>query len=110
MSIGLRKGRKLSPKSITQTCETSICMRYRPSVPTSLFLQTRLEWTGALGGKRLRQVKQDGVVHFQVYEGSTDTEIFENFIEELLPYCGPWPARASVLIMDNASLHRYAMM
>jgi transposase len=41
-----------------------------------------------------------------VYEGSTDTEIFENFIEELLPYCGMWPARYPVLIMDNASIHR----
>jgi len=41
-----------------------------------------------------------------VYEGSTDTEIFENFIEELLPYCGRWPAPKSVLIMDNASFHR----
>ena len=54
-------------------------------------------------GKRPRQVKrfhrgqrfqilpaytQDGVIHFRVYEGSTNTEIFENFIEDLLPYCG----------------------
>jgi hypothetical protein len=48
---------------------------------------------------------QDGVIHFRVYEGSTDTEIFANFIEELLPYCGRWPAPKSVLIMDNASFH-----
>lgn len=40
-----------------------------------------------------------------MYEGSTDTEIFENFIEELLPYCGRWPAPKSVLVMDNASFH-----
>jgi hypothetical protein len=31
---------------------------------------------------------QDGVIHFRVYEGSTDTKVFEDFIEELLPYCG----------------------
>ena len=31
---------------------------------------------------------QDGVIHFQVYEGSTDTRVFEDFIKELLPYCG----------------------
>jgi hypothetical protein len=42
---------------------------------------------------------------FRVYEGSTDTEIFESFIEELLLYCGRWPAPKSVLIMDNASFH-----
>ena len=49
---------------------------------------------------------QDGVIHFRVYEGTTDTEIFEDFIEELLPYCGRWPAPKSVLIMDNVSFHR----
>jgi hypothetical protein len=48
---------------------------------------------------------QEGIIHFRVYEGSTDTEIFENFIEELLPFCRPFPAPRSVLIMDNASFH-----
>jgi transposase len=71
-------------------------------------------------GQRPRQIKrfhrgarfqilpaytQDGVIHFRVYEGSTDTKVFENFIEELLPYCGKWPNPRSVLIMDNASFH-----
>jgi len=41
-----------------------------------------------------------------VYEGSTDTKIFENFIEELLLYCSRWPALKSVLIMDNTSFRR----
>jgi hypothetical protein len=48
---------------------------------------------------------QDGVIHFRVYEGSTDTRVFEDFTEELLPYCGKWPNPRSVLIMDNASFH-----
>jgi transposase len=71
-------------------------------------------------GKRPRQVKrfhrgsrfqilptytQDGVIHFRVYEGSTDTTIFEDFTETLLPYYGRWPEPRSVLIMDNASFH-----
>jgi hypothetical protein len=47
MSISLRKLCKTSPKSVTQTFETSICMMYRPSVLTSLFLLTRLEWIEA---------------------------------------------------------------
>jgi len=45
-----------------------------------------------------------------VYEGSTDTTIFEDFIETLLPYCGKWPEPRSVLIMDNASFHRSEKM
>jgi transposase len=75
----------------------------------------------AFRGKRLRQVKrfyrgqrfqilsaytQDSVIHFRVYKGSIDTEIFENFVEKLLSYCGRWPAPKSVLIMDNASFYR----
>jgi hypothetical protein len=64
-------------------------------------------------GKRPRQIKrfhrgprfqilpaytQDGVIHFRVYEGSTDAEIFENFIEELLPYAaGGLPRNLSLL-------------
>ena len=54
-------------------------------------------------GKRPRQVKQfhrgqrfqvlpaytqDGIIHFMVYEGTTDSEMFEAFIETLLSYCG----------------------
>ena len=40
-----------------------------------------------------------------MYAGSTDIEIFVNLVEELMPYCGRWPAAISVLIMDNASFH-----
>lgn len=60
-------------------------------------------------GRRLQILPaytQDGIIHFRVYEGSTDAGIFEGFIEELLPYCAPWPNPRSVLIMDNASFHR----
>ncbi|KAL0930283.1 uncharacterized protein CTRU02_212491 [Colletotrichum truncatum] len=74
----------------------------------------------APGGKRPRQIKrfhrgrryqilpaytQDGVIHFRVFEGSTDAKVFESFIETLLQYCGRWPEPRSVLIMDNASFH-----
>jgi len=31
--------------------------------------------------------------------------VFEDFIEQLLPLCGRWPERNSVLVMDNASIH-----
>lgn len=49
---------------------------------------------------------QDGVILAQVFQGSTDSAILEDFIEQLLPYCGRWPEPESVFIMDNASYHR----
>lgn len=41
-------------------------------------------------------------MYCRTYEGSTDTGIFEGFIEELLPKCGRFLAPRSVLVMDNA--------
>lgn len=32
--------------------------------------------------------------------------MFEEYIEQLLPYCGTWPAKNSALVIDNASFHR----
>jgi transposase len=50
---------------------------------------------------------QDGVVFSEIFQGSTDTTVFEEFIEQLvLTVCGPWPREKSVLVMDNASFHR----
>lgn len=48
---------------------------------------------------------QDGIMLARVYQGSTDGEVFEDFLEELLPWCGRWPQPKSVLVMDNASIH-----
>ncbi len=49
---------------------------------------------------------QDGIELVRIYPGSTDSEVFEDFIEQLLQHCGRWPEPKSVLIMDNASFHR----
>jgi transposase len=49
---------------------------------------------------------QDGILLARVFQGSTDSEVFEDFLEQLLPHCGKWPEPKSVLIMDNASFHR----
>ena len=51
---------------------------------------------------------QDGIILVRVYQGSTDSAIFEDFIAELLLSCNPWPQRRSVLVMDNASIHHTA--
>jgi transposase len=51
---------------------------------------------------------QDGIILVRVFQGSTDGAVFEEFIEQLLPSCNPWPGRRSVLVMDNASIHHTA--
>jgi transposase len=48
---------------------------------------------------------QDGIVLARVFQGSTDSSVFEDFIEQLLAHCGRWPEPKSVLVMDNASFH-----
>ena len=48
---------------------------------------------------------QDGILFARVFQESTDSTVFEDFIEQLLPFCGKWPDPKSVLIMDNASFH-----
>jgi len=40
-----------------------------------------------------------------VFQGSTDSSVLEDFIEQLLPLCGKWPELKLVLVMDNASFH-----
>lgn len=49
---------------------------------------------------------QDGIVLRRIFQGSTDGDVFEDFIEQLLQHCNRWPKPKSVLIMDNASFHR----
>jgi transposase len=49
---------------------------------------------------------QDGILLAQVFQGTTDSAVFEDFVEQLLHHCGRWPEPNSVLVMDNASFHR----
>src|SRR6202021_2160860 len=48
---------------------------------------------------------QDGIILARVFQGSTNSTVFEVFIEQLLPLCGKWPEPKSVLVIDNASFH-----
>lgn len=48
---------------------------------------------------------QEGIILALVFQGTTDSAVFEDFIEQLLTYCGRWPEPNSVLVMDNASFH-----
>lgn len=51
---------------------------------------------------------QDGIMLARVYQGSTDAAFFQDFISQLLRHCGRFLAPKSVLVMDNASIHRGA--
>jgi transposase len=42
------------------------------------------------------------VLFYCVFQGLTDSTIFEDFIEQLLQHCGRWLELKSVLVMDNA--------
>jgi transposase len=48
---------------------------------------------------------QDGITLSQVFQGSTDSTVFEGYIKQLLHHCGRWPAPKSVLVIDNTSFH-----
>jgi len=49
----------------------------------------------------------DGYIVCNLYEGAINAERFEDFIEhDVLPHCTPFPGPRSVIVMDNASIHR----
>jgi hypothetical protein len=48
---------------------------------------------------------QDGIVLARMFQGSTNSSIFEDFIEQLLAHCERWLVPKSVLVMDNAYYH-----
>jgi transposase len=59
-------------------------------------------------GKRwhiLPAYAQDGIVLRRVYQGLTNSSLFEDFIAQLLHHCGRYPEPKSVIVMNNASWH-----
>ena len=59
-------------------------------------------------GKRwhiLPAYAQDGIVLRRVYQGSTYSDLFEDFIAQLFHHCERCPEPKSVISMDNASWH-----
>lgn len=42
----------------------------------------------------------------RVFKGSTNSDVFEEFIQKLLPLCGKWLEPKSVLMIDNAGFHQ----
>ncbi|TFK62292.1 hypothetical protein BDN72DRAFT_872562 [Pluteus cervinus] len=48
----------------------------------------------------------NGILHFTVTEQAMTGELFYNFIEGLLGHMQCWPLPNSVIVMDNASIHK----
>lgn len=48
---------------------------------------------------------QEGVLLSRVFQGTTDSAMYEDYIEQLLQHCEPFPKPRSVLVMDNAFFH-----
>lgn len=47
-----------------------------------------------------------GVLLVHIIKGSVDGPIFEDFVDELMEKMNPFPAPNSVIVMDNASIHK----
>jgi DDE superfamily endonuclease len=48
----------------------------------------------------------DGIIGLEVLDRSFTAATFNKFVEGLLDQMNPWPQKNSVIIMDNASIHK----
>jgi hypothetical protein len=63
-------------------------------------------------GKRVQVLPAytiDGVIYCEVYEENIDVEVFEGFLERLLPFCGRYPEPRSIIFMDNALFYFFSL-
>jgi hypothetical protein len=52
----------------------------------------------------------DGYIICNVYEGAVNQNVFAEFIEhDLLPLCNLYPGPRSVIVLDNARVHKAAV-
>lgn len=56
----------------------------------------------------LPAISQDGIIHLEVLENAITGDDFRRFVEGLLPRMNKWPLPNSVLVIDNASIHKVA--
>jgi transposase len=53
----------------------------------------------------------DGYLSYIIYQGSITAEIFELYVEQqVLPHCTPYPGPRSIIILDNAAIHKSARL
>ena len=56
----------------------------------------------------LPAISLDGIVHLEVLDKAISGEDFRNFVRGLLTRMNKWPLPKSVLVVDNASIHKVA--
>jgi transposase len=56
----------------------------------------------------LPAISLDGILHLEVVENAITGDDFRRFIQGLLPRMNAWPLPHSVLVVDNASIHKVA--
>ena len=49
----------------------------------------------------------DGIIHLEVVENAVTSADFRRFVEGLLPRMNEFPLPNSVLVIDNASIHKF---
>jgi DDE superfamily endonuclease len=50
----------------------------------------------------------DGIIHLEVLDKAITGDNFRHFVQGLLPCMNEWPLPKSVLVIDNASIHKVA--
>jgi len=59
----------------------------------------------------LPALTKEGFLCEEIVQGSFSASMFFFFVRDtLLPRCNPYPARNSVLVMDNAQIHRHPLI
>jgi DDE superfamily endonuclease len=56
----------------------------------------------------LPAISMDGILHLEVLENAITGNDFFRFVQGLLPCMNKWPLPNSVLVVDNASIHKVA--
>jgi hypothetical protein len=56
----------------------------------------------------LPAISLDGILHLEVLENTITGNDFQHFVQGLLPRMNKWPLPNSVLVIDNASIHKVA--
>lgn len=56
----------------------------------------------------LPAISLDGIIHLEVLDKAITGEDFRRFVQGLLPRMNEWPLPRSVLVVDNASIHKVA--
>ena len=56
----------------------------------------------------LPAISLDGILHLEAIEKAITSADFHCFVQGLLPHMNKWPLPNSVLVVDNASIHKVA--